>query len=735
MEVELGRFHQVFLTFLLFLFGMQPASAQYSSSFDDAADWLTQRCPDLELPGQFTFTAGQTPTSGSPAPGYEIEHAYDLRIYLCHVYQPESVEILAREIDSVRFGLDADLVGGTGAGIGFAPLIIQDGTAFVGLPLTRVTSSGATINSVALEASSFVSVVSRAEAALQNSTNQTDQHPNFGCEAPPLTIGFLSSNQTGGGSTPESRAHRREALVDNWSFEVTRGDACGLDIGMNKTARQASVGAGEHVDFDFEFSVIDGNFGNGDSLVVTDTLPRGFRPENLPRLANGDDWRCTVTARPTQTAGREVTCISRPGLEEIPPLSIGTTAPSNRFGQFENCADLAVTREGNEVDRVLENNLNQCATVTVVEPARPDFSVTKTIESCESFAANAYRCTYNIRIENNGGPYTGELQIEDVTNQSVNRFFLFDANRNPISCQAFTGTQQPRLTFSDGTVTSSRFDVCTIPNISIDAATPIELTALVQLERSTSSEAPLNCAAVVMWDGRPDGMQTDDFPSSCIDAFPPADETGPELPPTCALSIRASAPDTDIGIGERFEASFNFANIGTLECEVLRFQAYTGIFDPASTQTAWFANGNLLHALSQQPSEWYVGQTYPAAIGQSASSHPDLIWLHPSRRTGYNGSPVSNVAFQPGTTLTYSGISDQMTAQTLPAYGALVCGFAVVSLSEYAGLGQTLSAQIDANRPAGQTQTNGYDEWAANINDDLVAAGVENIHCLGWNIR
>ena len=92
-------------------------------------------------------------------------------------------------------------------------------------------------------------------------------------------------------------------------------------------------------------------------------------------------------------------------------------------------------------------------------------------------------------IENTGAPYAGDLQIEDVTNHVVNRFFLFDAHRNSLDCQVFTEAQPQQLEFADGTITSQRFDVCTMEGASIDASTPLELTALAQLGGPASSPA------------------------------------------------------------------------------------------------------------------------------------------------------------------------------------------------------------------------------------------------------
>lgn len=189
-----------------------------------------------------------------------------------------------------------------------------------------------------------------------------------------------------------------------------------------------------------------------------------------------------------------------------------------------------------------------------IEPA---FTVTKTVESCESFAANTYRCVYRIRIENTGAPYAGDLQIEDVTNHVVNRFFLFDAHRNPLDCQVFTEAQPQQLEFADGTITSQRFDVCTMEGASIDASTPLELTALAQLGGPASSPAdpPLNCAVVVMWDGRPDTMATEDFASSCVDALTPAPTADPGLPSArdtefAPANWRADhCPHVDVGRG------------------------------------------------------------------------------------------------------------------------------------------------------------------------------------------
>lgn len=189
----------------------------------------------------------------------------------------------------------------------------------------------------------------------------------------------------------------------------------------------------------------------------------------------------------------------------------------------------------------------------------PEFEVTKTLDECESFGPNAYRCVYNIRIENHGGPYAGELQIEDVTNQRVNRLFLFDANQTPINCQVFTQPQPQQLSFSAGTLSSRRFDICTLPNVSIDAATPLELTALVQIGGAvpSPSEPPLNCAVVVMWDDRPDGIPTEDFPSSCVDALTAVSPgiTDPRIVSARDTEFPASnwavdhCPDVDVGRG------------------------------------------------------------------------------------------------------------------------------------------------------------------------------------------
>jgi hypothetical protein len=191
-------------------------------------------------------------------------------------------------------------------------------------------------------------------------------------------------------------------------------------------------------------------------------------------------------------------------------------------------------------------------------PDEPEFEVTKTLRECQSFGPNANRCVYDIRIENTGAPYTGELQIEDVTNQSVNRFFLFDTNSRPISCQVYTQPQPQQLTFSDGAISSPRFDLCTLSNVSIDASTPIDLTALVQLGGPALSppEAPLNCAALVMWDGRPNGLQTEDFPSSCV----------PALPSEIDIEMIKAARQPQIEQGDRVDFDFDFPIIsGQLE--------------------------------------------------------------------------------------------------------------------------------------------------------------------------
>jgi len=158
----------------------------------------------------------------------------------------------------------------------------------------------------------------------------------------------------------------------------------------------------------------------------------------------------------------------------------------------------------------------------------PEFEITKTLNNCQSFGGNANRCVYDIRIENHGGPYVGDIQIQDVTNQVVNNLYLFDANQNPFTCQEYSGPQPNTLDFSADTITSPRTDICTMENVTIDA-TGMDLTLLVQLGGPALSppEAPLNCAAVVNWDGRPSGMAMDEYPSDCEPALPVVCEAAP----------------------------------------------------------------------------------------------------------------------------------------------------------------------------------------------------------------
>jgi len=183
------------------------------------------------------------------------------------------------------------------------------------------------------------------------------------------------------------------------------------DIATELFVAPTSVEQGEVVEFGFEFSVLEGHFTSSDQLIVVNTLPKGFRPLDLPRFTEGD-WNCAITARPTRTMGRILTCSSREGIAEMPMLRFAVTAPSNHSGDFTNCAMVTVVRQGETLTSRGDEGVAVCIDVAVLdlppEPCR--FQIEASAD--DAFLSAGDVIGYSIDFRNVGGTACDRLSFQ-----------------------------------------------------------------------------------------------------------------------------------------------------------------------------------------------------------------------------------------------------------------------------------------------------------------------------------
>lgn len=522
-----------------------------------------------------------------------------------------------------------------------------------------------------------------------------------------------------------------------------------IDIEMNKAAVQDQVLQGEQVDFEFEFPILSGQLDAGDQLTVRDQMPRGFRPVDLPRFSNGDEWNCRVTLGPNQTPdrSREITCTSATGLTTIPDLTISAERRGRQTGEFENCADLTVLRSNGDGDIEPGNNTGRCDIVTVL--GQPDFAVSKRVESCSAAAGSSpVTCTYSITVSNSGSPYTGSVTIQEFMNVGGVDVSLTDPSGASMVCQDFSNSGQTnQLTTSSGhTINTDGTSLCTAEAVTIDNA-PQTFTATVAFDPNIHygpDPIAINCAGLVMWDDRPSLnsiQQNGGFPGDCV----------PALPATpCELHVSTWTANTTISTGDVTTGGLQISNQGGTECETIRLLAYLGFSNSASTPTRWMqAPSEVAHLLSEQPDAWrspaevvsemqvnVPGYQYsypptpPLTPGAPPAPQNDLIWVHPERRPGGSGVSASGFAFQPFASEVYTTIPTPLMSPD----GFIACSIAVVSVSEIAALRQALH-NAASNKPASLSASNGNDVWAANINNALAADGIAGASCVGINIQ
>lgn len=414
-----------------------------------------------------------------------------------------------------------------------------------------------------------------------------------------------------------------------------------------------------------------------------------------------------------------------------------------------NCASVVMWDGQPDLAQMQGGLPSDCAHVP---PAAPQFSIEKTLQQCDlAISANTNSCTYTIEITNNGGPYIGQLQIQEITNVGFQSIEVSDATGNNIPCQVYSGGSfsTTPLNFSAGAIISDASAICSIPNAAIaNNSPPLVLTATIETNPLLffgPGPDPLNCAAVVLWDGRPNGMATADFPSHCIEAYPPASATA------CELHVDATSPNQNVPIGNPIEFEFQITNEGGVACETVRIINYVAAADSHLGSYRWMtADPNFVDQLSTHSDQWdspndtiaYMQgpgnvpnfqysfpQTPPVILGPGIPEG-DLIWVHPGRRPQYAGPPVQSVAFAPGAQADLGIDYGQATAD-----GFIVCGIAVTNTADYFDQRVALSLAAGLNRPISLNQGTGFDVWAQNTNDALAASGITNASCVGINTQ
>ncbi len=489
---------------------------------------------------------------------------------------------------------------------------------------------------------------------------------------------------------------------------------------------------------------------NTDTMYILQALPssgNGFTPLYHPNFAIPLGTTSSVV---WNIDGSGIT--STPTLTAVSPLTMLANSPPTGQDVLNG-----ITANG-FIDIHIQNDtsVDYFAVELCYEPdpnATPDFEIIKSLNTCSVGSAPASAvCTYTLEIRNMGDPYSGELQVEEILNGHMQSINVIDAAGSNIPCQVFSGLGPSPLTFSSGTIIADTAAVCTVPNVFVDGTTPLFLTAMVEVDTQLffgPGSDKLNCAAVVGWDGRPSGMTTVDFPSHCVLALTPT--LHPQTP--CELHIEASTPNSNLAVGDPIPVAFQITNEGGTACETVRMINYVAQADTAQSLATWLTlDPNALDQAATQPSHWnspddwvaYMQDPVGGNVPNFQFSFPatglvflgpdipagDLTGLHPSRRLQYSGPPVQNSTFQPGAQQDYD------TNNLGPAAdGGIVCGIAVVSISEYYDLRIALSLTSGLLKPPNLSSTTANEIWADNINNALAADGKFGVSCVGFNVQ
>jgi len=154
---------------------------------------------------------------------------------------------------------------------------------------------------------------------------------------------------------------------------------------------------------------------------------------------------------------------------------------------------------------------------------QPNFTIDQSVKrDCNSFGTEHRRvCSYDLILSNTGNAYSGDLDLQIVTNLNVNAIFVFDG-RTPLSCETSNNAVRSEFAYSVGSINSAQVVTCLLENIDFEAQTEIALSYQLRADKSNlvgSSDIPRICASVSAWGGQPANAISSDYPAHCLEVI------------------------------------------------------------------------------------------------------------------------------------------------------------------------------------------------------------------------
>lgn len=262
-----------------------------------------------------------------------------------------------------------------------------------------------------------------------------------------------------------------------------------LDVALQKTFDHSPVIQGQGR-FTLTPSLVSGGLQVGDVVVITDMFGPNAASVIGPGTSN-NNWNCGLA-----TGGQAIECLATVTANGVMPAGQPFLDVQTGNG-WQNCATIAVRRNGIVVvDRDGDNN-RACAMAIANTPAEPVVNVTKTCVAQPRLAeALTYVCTVSVTTD--GTPLDGPLLITDAMALPTQA----DGN---LAVGAFVGNT-PGMACSTGPYSIGNVPSCIISPVDVTAAqNTLSMTAVVVgMPADFAAPGAQNCAVATI-NGAPVG--------------------------------------------------------------------------------------------------------------------------------------------------------------------------------------------------------------------------------------